>query len=73
MNYFDEYKQSNAQQRLELYLQFPDLRTEFDHIEKTEDQKDSIDSEQLVIVPEKIQNKQSIFVRIKNCCLSLFV
>jgi len=72
MNYFDDYKQSNSQKRLELYLQFPDLRSEFDIIEKTDDQQDSRDLEQIVIAPEKIQSKQSIFVRIKNCCFSLF-
>lgn len=72
MNYFDDYKQSNAQQRLELYLQIPELRSEFDHIEQTEDQQELSGSDQLVIIPGKIQNKQSIFVRIKNCCFSLF-
>ena len=72
MNYFDDYKQSNSQKRLELYLHFPDLRSEFDIIEKTDDQQDSRDLEQIVIVPEKIQSKQSIFVRIKNCCFALF-
>ena len=72
MNFYDEYKNSNSQQQLEMYLQYPELRSEFDNIEKTAYDKESIDSQQVFIVPEKIQNKQTLLVRIKNGCFSLF-
>ena len=73
MNYFEDYKKGNAQQRLELFMQYPDLRSEFDNIENAEISTESGNFTQLVIEPENLHNNQSIFVRIKNCCLSLFL
>jgi len=73
MNYLEDYKKSNAQERLELFMQFPDLRSNFDQIENEEDSTLSNSAQQIVIEPAKAQNKQSLFIRIKNCCLSLFL
>ena len=77
MNYLNDiitdFKESNAQQRLELYMQYRELRSDFDNIEKEEISNQTHTTQQLVIEPEKVYNNQSIFVRIKNCCLSLFL
>ena len=75
-NYNDiikDFRESNAQERLELYMQYRDMRSDFDQIEKEEISAQMDATQQLVIEPEKVHNKQSIFVKIKNCCLSLFL
>ncbi len=73
MNYFEDYKEGNAQQRLELYLQYPDLRADFDNIENEEISTKTNLSRQTVIKPQKENINHSLFVRVKNCCLSLFM
>lgn len=76
MNYIDdvlaEYIKSNAQQRLELYLQYKDLRTNFDLIENKETIQHKESSRQIVIEPEKKEIKQSLFTKLKNGCLAIF-
>ena len=71
MNYFEDYNEGNAQQRLELYLQYPDLRADFDNIENEEISTKTNLSRQIVIEPQKFNKEQSLFVRLKNCCLSI--
>ena len=73
MNDFEDYKEGNTQQRLEMYLQYPDLRSDFDNIENEEISTKTNLSRQIVIEPQKANIKQSLFVRVKNCCLSLFM
>jgi hypothetical protein len=72
MNYpedtFADFNKGDAQHRLELYMQHRELRYEFDQMEK---QENSTESHQLVIEPQKIYNKNSLFVKIKRCCISL--
>jgi hypothetical protein len=71
MNYFEDYKKGNAQQRLELFMQYPDLRSDFNRIENDEISNKSPHSTQIVIEHQKFNKEQSLFVRLKNCCLSL--
>ena len=76
MNYFEDiftdYKEGNAHQRIELYMQHRELRSNFDQIENEESILKTEDSRQIVIEPSKINNRQPFFVRMKRWCFSIF-
>ena len=75
MNYFEDiftdYKEGNAQQQLELYMQHRDLRSNFDRIENEESISKTVDSRQIIIEPSKIMDQQPFFVRMKRWCFSI--
>lgn len=68
-----EFKNSNEQQRLDLYLQYRDLRDDFENIEGEESRLSQKQSEDLMQVEYKtliVNKRQSIFTRMKRRCLS---
>jgi len=75
MNYlediFAEFKKGNAQQRLDLYMQHRELRSDFDQIENEKISTQTHPSHQIVIEPSKANNQQSLFVRMKRWCFAI--
>jgi hypothetical protein len=75
MNNFEDvianFKKADTQQRLELYMQYRELRKDFDQIENSEPALNKGDLLQIVIEPSKTDNQQSIFVRMKRLCCSI--
>ncbi len=67
---FENFKKANNQQRLELYMQYRDLRDEFDQIENETSALNTEDFVQIVIEPSKTDYQQSLFVRMKRLCCS---
>jgi hypothetical protein len=78
MNYFDnvfaDFKDGDDQQRLDLYLQHRDLRSDFDKIESEESALTKTEitaSQKVVLKPARIKVQQSPFVRMKRWCFSI--
>ena len=78
MNYFDDvlndFKNGNHQQRLDLYMDHRDLRSDFDQIEDEEitfQKSELTDSQQVVIISGKTNEQQPILVRMKRWCFSM--
>ncbi len=78
MDYFadilDEFKDETAEERLGLYLHHRNLRSELDQIEDEENA--SVNTEitvapQLVIIPSRAYEQQSLLGRMKHWCLSV--
>lgn len=78
MNYFDnvfaDFKDGDDQQRLDLYLQNRDLRSDFDKFESEESTPTKTEltaSQRVVLKPVKIKEQQSPIVRMKRWCFSI--
>ena len=78
MNYFDdifdEFKDGTDEERLDLYLHHRNLRSELDQIEDEENvslNTEVTDSPQLVIKPDRANEQQSLFVKMKCWCFSM--
>ena len=69
-----EFKDGNAQKRLDLYLHNRNLRSKLDQIEDEENASVKIeiaDSPKLVIKSGRANEQQSLLVRMKLWCLSV--
>jgi predicted component of type VI protein secretion system len=78
MSYFEkilaDFKDGTEKQRLDLYMQYRNLRSDFDRIENEElaSLKTELKASQKVVLkPNKINDRQSSFVRIKRWCFSI--
>lgn len=73
-NIFDEFKDGTDEERLDLYLHHRNLRLELDKIEDEENalvKAEKTDSTQLVIKPGRVNEQHSLFIRMKQWCLSV--
>ena len=78
MNYFDDvlndFKNGNHQQRLDLYMDHRDLRSDFDQIEDEESasmKTEITDSQQVVVKTSKTNEQQPLLIRMKRWCFSM--